>query len=197
MLADRLATSPTGRRWSMVNSGISGNRLLLNISGQSALARFDRDVLGVPGVRVLILLEGINDISRHLNTIYIGQTGQIPTLDQIISADKQIIARAHAHGIRVIGATLTPYKGFYGYDPDDNLKRKALNQWIRTSGAFDAVVEFESAVKDPADPDRITPEMAADPIHPNAAGHFAMAKAIDLNLLPETLPPSWPIVTSK
>ena len=138
-LAERLVAAKSN--WSVVNAGIGGNRLVRYGTGPNALARLDRDVFGVPGVKAIILLEGINDIGRGFTTI----SPQDPvTLDALIAADKQIIARAHAHGIKVIGALLTPYQGAANASPAGEQVRTGLNNWIRTGGAFDGVVDFAS-----------------------------------------------------
>jgi lysophospholipase L1-like esterase len=180
-LAERLAADPAGKNWAVVNAGIGGNRLLRYGTGPNALARFDRDVLGVPGVKVIILLEGINDIGRGFTPL----GGQEPvTAAALIAADKQIIERAHAHGIRVIGATLTPYKGASYSSEKGEAARQELNTWIKTSGAFDGVVDLAPSVADPADPltfDKRYNER--DRLHPNDAGYQAMANAIDLKLI--------------
>ena len=150
-------------------------------TGPNALARFDRDVLSVPGVKAVILLEGINDIGRGFAPQ--GQTEPV-TADALIAANKQIIERAHEHGIRVIGATLTPYRGA-GYSSDrGEAVRQALNDWIRTGGEFDGVIDFAPAVADKADPLKIDPAFNdGDKLHPNDAGYQAMADAIDLSVL--------------
>ena len=175
-LAERLAAAHS--KWSVVNTGIGGNRLLRYGTGPSALARFDRDVLSVPGVKAIILLEGINDIGRG----FYPPTEPV-TADALIAADKQIIARAHAKGIKVYGATLTPYKGAHYYMPEGEKVREALNAWIKTGGAFDGVVDFAPAVADKADPTTFDLNFnLTDRLHPNDAGYQAMANAIDLNL---------------
>ena len=169
MLASRAV--PMG----VVNLGIAGNQLLNGGFGPPALARFDRDVLAAPGVSHLVVMEGINDI---------GQTGV--GADDLITGHLQIIERAHAAGLTVIGATLTPFEdaAFEGYyTPDHEAARQALNQWIRTSGAYDAVIDFDAAVRDPAQPTRLQSQYAApDNIHPNDAGYRGMAAAVDLQL---------------
>lgn len=179
--ARRLARSPEGRSWVVVNAGISGNRLLRPGAGPDALARFDRDVLAIPGVKAMILLEGINDI---------GWGGAKPatdgpvTADDVIGAYRQIIMRCHSHGIRVIGGTLIPYRGSVYDTPIGESVRKAVNRWIRTSGAFDSVIDFDKVMAAPGDPLRIDP--AKDPgdhLHPNDTGYSAMADAIDPRLL--------------
>jgi lysophospholipase L1-like esterase len=180
-LAERLNATAAGRKWSVVNAGIGGNRLLRYGTGPSALARLDRDVLAVPGVKAVILLEGINDIGRGFTT----QGPQDPvTADALIAADKQIIERCHAHGIKVIGATLTPYQGAAYAAPQGEEVRQALNNWIKTSGAFDGVVDFAAATADPANPLSFRAAFNDyDHLHPNDTGYQAMADAIDLGLI--------------
>lgn len=179
--AARLAQMPRYRDWSVVNAGIHGNRLLRDGAGPSALARFDRDVLAVAGVSDVILLEGINDI---------GWGNARPTSDGPVSADaiigayRQIIDRAHAAGLRIIGATLLPYRGSIYFTPAGEQVRQAVNHWILTEHAFDAVVDFARVMADPRDPSRLDP--AKDPgdhLHPNDSGYAAMAAAIDPDLL--------------
>jgi lysophospholipase L1-like esterase len=176
-LAERLAPS----HWAVVNAGISGNRLLRYGAGPTALARFDRDVLSVPGVKTVILLEGINDIGRGFSRQ--GATEPV-TLESLEAADQQIIARAHEHGIRVIGATLTPYEGASYASPEGEQVRQGLNQWIKTGGAFDGVIDFAAAVADPKDPLTIAASYnIRDHLHPNDAGYRAMGDAIDLKVV--------------
>jgi lysophospholipase L1-like esterase len=177
-LAERLA--PAGK-WAVVNTGIGGNKLLRYGTGPNALARLDRDVLAVPGAKVLILLEGINDIGRGL---LLNATRDPVSAEALIAADKQIIQRAHDHGIKVIGATLTPYQGAGYASPEGEQVRQALNNWIKTSGVFDGVVDFAAATADPANPLAFRPGFnITDHLHPNDAGYQAMANAIDLSLL--------------
>jgi len=176
-LAERLAANG---KWAVVNVGIGGNKLLRYGTGPNALARLDRDVLSVPGVKTIILLEGINDIGRGFLT-----TGpQDPvSLEALIAADKQIIQRAHDHGIKVIGATLTPYQGAGYASPAGEEVRTGLNNWIKTGGAFDGVVDFSTATADPANPLAFRADYnIRDKLHPNDAGYKAMADAIDLSL---------------
>jgi len=164
-----------------VNEGISGNRLLNDGAGVTALARLDRDVLSQPGVKWLIVLEGINDIGLG------GRPGAQPpdavTADDLIAAHRQIIERARMHGIKVIGATLTPYLGAaYATDQGEAI-REAVNQWIRTSHAYDAIIDFDAAVQDPANPKQIRSAYnTRDHLHPNDAGYQAMAAAVDLRI---------------
>lgn len=180
-LAERLAARPGKARWAVVNAGIGGNRLLRTGSGPSALARFDRDVLSVPGVKVLILMEGINDIGRGYMTM--GSVEPAPA-EALQAAQRQIVDRAHAHGIRVIGVALTPYKGA-GYASDQGeAVRQAMNAWIRTSGTFDGVIDFAPVVADKGDPLTFDPRYNdTDHLHPNDAGYRAMGDAVDLKMV--------------
>ena len=138
-------------------------------------------MLSVPGVKTIILLEGINDIGRGFTP----QGAREPvTLEALQAADLQIIARAHEHGIRVIGATLTPYGGASYASPEGEQVRQGLNQWIKTSGAFDGVIDFAAAVADPKDPLTISSQYnIRDHLHPNDAGYKAMGDAIDLKVI--------------
>ena len=185
------STPDTNNRWpdhlarrlppdfAVMNLGIAGNRVLsegnFNV-GVNALARFDRDVLAQPGVTHVIVMEGINDIRTS------GQNGVV-TADALIAAHKQMIDRAHEHGLKIYGATLTPYEGAEYFTQDGEEKRKALNQWIRTSGAYDAVIDFERVVRDPSAPMKINPTFdSGDHLHPNDAGYKAMGESIGLAL---------------
>jgi lysophospholipase L1-like esterase len=177
-LAERLVAAKS--KYAVVNTGIGGNRLLRTGSGPNALARLDRDVFSVSGVKAIILLEGINDIGRGFTPL--GPQEPV-TLEALIAADKQIIARAHAHGIRVIGALLTPYQGAGYAAPGGEQVRTGLNNWIKTSGAFDGVVDFATATGDPANPLTFRSDYnLRDKLHPNDAGYEAMGNAIDLGL---------------
>jgi lysophospholipase L1-like esterase len=176
-LAERLA--PAGK-WAVVNAGIGGNKLLRYGTGPNALARLDRDVFAVPGVKAIILLEGINDIGRGFQTTGV----QDPvTAEALIAAYRQIIQRAHDQGIRVIGATLTPYQGAGYASPAGEEVRQALNRFILTSGEFDGVVDFAAATADKANPLAFAAEYnIRDKLHPNDAGYKAMADAVSLSL---------------
>ncbi|MGW4064291.1 SGNH/GDSL hydrolase family protein [Amycolatopsis sp. NPDC004747] len=173
-LADRLHG-----RYGVLNAGISANRLLLDVpgssAGQNALARFDRDVLGVGGVRTLIVLEGINDIQ---------QTPHQTDPGAIATAYRQLVAQAHARGIRVLGGTLTPFKGWRVYDDTLEATRQAVNAVIRTGGVFDGVIDFDAALRDPADPLRLLPAYdSGDHLHPGDAGYERMAAVVRLDRL--------------
>ena len=175
VLSARLSAHKNTARFAVANMGIGGNRLLHDGNGASALARFDRDVLGQPGVRWMSLLEGINDIGR-------GDTEPV-TAQQLIDADRQLIDRAHEHGIKVLGCTLPPYEGARYYREEDESKRQALNAWIRSGGAFDAVVDFDAATRDPEHPARLRPDFdPGDHLHLNDAGYRAMAESVELSL---------------
>jgi len=179
-LARRLAAAG-GTNIAVLNQGISGNRLLRDGAGVSALARFDRDVLAQPGVKWLMILEGINDIG--LASFPGTPASDAVSSDDLIAAQKQLIERAHAHGIKVIGGTLTPYEGAAYASEAGEVVREAVNQWIRSSGAFDAVVDFEAATRDPEHPKQFRPGFNnGDHLHPNDAGYQAMADAIDLSI---------------
>jgi lysophospholipase L1-like esterase len=176
-LADRLLASP--RKLGIVNAGISGNRLLLdepgNGFGRNALARLDNDVLSLGTVQTMVVMLGINDIQQDPH-----QTDPA----QIIAAHRQIIAQARARGLRVIGATLTPFKGWRVYDQTLENTRLAVNDFIRTSGAYDGVADFDAAVRDPQDPQRMLPAYdSGDHLHPGDAGYQAMAAVVNLGQL--------------
>lgn len=176
-LAERLAP---GGKWGVVNTGIGGNRLLRYGTGISALGRLDRDVLSVPGVKYIVILEGINDIGRGYQTT---GTQDPVSLEALIDADRQIIRRAHDHGIKVIGATLTPYQGAGYASPEGEQVREGLNKWIQTSGEFDGVVDFAAATADKSNPLTFAPGFnIRDHLHPNDAGYHAMGDSIDLAL---------------
>jgi lysophospholipase L1-like esterase len=193
LLAHRLAKAHEGPSLSVVNEGIGGNRILHDGAGVSALARFDRDVLAQPGVANLIVLEGINDIGwphmkpRLPNGTVLKDlpfTHEVVTAEDLIMGLQQIIARAHQHGTRVFGATLTPYEGADYYSDDGEATRQTVNQWIRTSHAFDAVIDFDAAVRDPNHPTQFREGYhSGDHLHPSATGYKAMADAVDLSVL--------------
>ncbi len=176
-LARRLQADPKYRHLAVLNEGISGNKIMLDGAGPSALARFDRDILAQTGAKYLLILEGINDIGR-LHTVPNGTSAA-----ELIFAMDQMIQRAHTHGIAVIGCTLTPFHGAGYYTEEGETIRKAVNTWIRSSGAFDGVVDFEAAVRDPAHPDTfLAKDEPGDHLHPNDAGYKVMGDTIDLKL---------------
>lgn len=179
-LARRLAASG-GANIAVLNQGISGNRLLRDGAGVNALARFDRDVLAQPGVKWLMILEGINDIG--LASLPGTPASDAVSSDDLIAALKQLVERGHEHGIKVIGGTLTPYEGAAYYSEAGEQIRMTVNQWIRSAGAFDAVVDFEAVTRDPEHPKQFRAGFNnGDHLHPNDAGYQAMADAIDLSL---------------
>jgi lysophospholipase L1-like esterase len=167
-------------RLGVVNRGISGNRLLTDspnpLAGRSILERFDRDVIATAGVRYMTLMIGINDIGNSPNE------NPIPAAD-LIAGYRQVIARAHAKGIAVFGATLTPFEGAGYYSPQKEVVRQAVNNWIRTSDEFDAVIDFDLATRDPSHPTRFLPAYdSGDHLHPNDLGYQAMGNAVPLTL---------------
>jgi lysophospholipase L1-like esterase len=184
LLSERLTANPATANISVLNLGIAGNRVLGDGAGISALARFDRDVLSQPGVKYLMILEGINDMNGagRGGVAAAGPPLTAPplTADDLIGAMKQMIERAHTHGIKVIGCTLTPY----GNATDTvEAMRQALNLFIRTGGAFDGVVDFDNVIQDPNDPRQFRQGFNnTDKLHPNDAGYQAMADSIDLSL---------------
>jgi lysophospholipase L1-like esterase len=181
LFAERLQRDPQLADWGVVNAGISGNRVLKVGVGDAAVARFDDDVLTRPGVKWVIILESINDINM---SIMPGMpASQAVTADQLIAGLDQLVARAHLHGIRIAGATIMPTKGLPFYSERGEQMRQAVNRWIRESGRFDAVIDFDAATRDPADPLHIRPDIdTGDHVHPNDLGNRLMADAIDLSI---------------
>jgi len=197
VLANRLASEQGGGiPLAVVNEGIGGNRILHDGAGVRALARLDRDVLAQPGIVNLILLEGINDIGwPHMKPRMPNGTtmkeapfaGEMVSAQELIVGLQQIIERVHQHGIKIFGATLTPYEGADYYSEDGEATRQAVNQWIRTSGAFDGVFDFDAAVRDPKHPTQFREGYhSGDHLHPSATGYEAMANAVDLTTLRHT-----------
>ena len=182
-LAARILATPGSPKLAVVNQGISGNRLLVDGAGVNALARFDRDVIGLAGVKWLMILEGINDIGQTTSTRGNGPPPSPVTAEDLIVPIKQMIDRAHTHGIKVIGCTLTPYEGAGYYSEKGEEVRQAMNRWIRTSGAFDAVVDFDKATQDTTNAKTFkAPYNNTDHLHPNDAGYKAMADEVDLGI---------------
>ncbi len=170
----------------MVDEGIGGNRVLNDspCCGVSAVARFGPNVVRQVGVRTVILLEGVNDLSFSQKHDSLSAPHTRVSASQVIAGYKQIIAQAHRHRLRIIGATLTPFKGARYWTPAAEQKREAINSWILSSGAFDGVIDFASALAEPGDPERMNPSYdSGDHLHPNDAGYRAMANAIAPDLL--------------
>ncbi len=179
-LAQRLQADSATKNLSVLDEGIGGNRVLRDGTGPSALARFDRDVLAQAGVKYVIVLESINDIGRLVRT---NDPEDAVTAADLEQGLEQLAARAHEHGIKVYGATLTPYKGAGYYTEQGEKVREAINQWIRTSNVFDGVIDLDKAVEDPAHPQRFLPRYDhGDHLHPSDPGYKAMADAINLDL---------------
>ena len=196
VLARRLQSTPDLRGLGVLNEGISGNRLLHDPNplpgsgadafaaqfGESALRRFDRDVGAQPGARYVVVLLGVNDLG-HPGTI--APESERVTPADLIAGYQQVIARAHQRGMLVFGGTITPFANdTFGFDtPANRAARLVVNRWIRTSGAYDGVIDFDAALRDPADPERIRPDFdSGDHLHPNDAGAAALANAVPLRL---------------
>jgi len=189
ILAARLLAQKGSKRVAVLDAGIGGNRILHDATaanvrfGVSALARFDRDVLAQAGVKYVIVLEGINDLGHAGSSAPASET---VSAEDLIAGMKQMIERAHEHGIKVFGATLTPFEGTVSkgyFTPEKEAKRKALNEFIRHGKAFDGYVDFEKAVQDPKNPDRMLAAYdGGDHLHPGDAGYKAMGEAVDLKL---------------
>lgn len=185
VLAERLQANRATSHISVLNEGIGGNHLLTDGLGPNALARFDRDVLAQAGVRWVIVLEGINDLGKLSREGDVPESEHQQLVHQIIASYRQIIARAHTHGLMVIGGTLTPWmgSGYYHPGPANEADREEINRWIRAPGNFDAVADFDEAVRDPEHPGHMLPAYdSGDHLHPSPAGYRAMANAIPLSL---------------
>lgn len=181
---DRLMERLKGRNLGLLNLGIGGNRVLLDGLGPNALARFERDVLSQSGVTHLILLEGVNDLGVLTRDAPATPQAHKALVEQVIAAYRQMIDRARARGIKVIGATILPYSGsaYYHPGPESEADRQAINAWIRAPGNFDGVIDWDAAMRDPARPTHIRPDYDNDGLHPNMAGYRAMADAVPLGL---------------
>ncbi|MDE3187362.1 MAG: SGNH/GDSL hydrolase family protein [Acidobacteriota bacterium] len=185
VLAQRLQGLPATRNIGVSNQGIGGNHLLTDGLGPNVLARFDRDVLAPAGVKWVIVFEGVNDLGG------LARNGEVPVAEhaalvqRVIAAYQQVIARAHAHGLHVYGATITPYVGssYYHPGPLSEVDRQEVNRWIRATGHFDAVIDFDAVVRDPQHPDQLLPAFdCGDHLHPSPAGYKAMGDAIPVSL---------------
>jgi lysophospholipase L1-like esterase len=177
--ARRLLSQAGGRILGVLDAGIAGNRVLSNGAfgvGVDALGRFDADVLSQSGVTHIIVLEAINDIGQ-------ARDSPTPTAEDLIVGHKQLVERAHSRGVKIFGATLTPFEAAAYFTKEGEAKRSAVNEWIRTSKAYDGVIDFDAVTRDPANPTRFLPQFdSGDHLHPNDAGYQAMANAIDLAL---------------
>lgn len=184
-LLTRLRADPRTHDLAVVNAGIGGNRVLLDGIGPNLLARFDRDVIARSGVTHAIVLEGINDLGVLTRDATATAEAHRRIVQDVTGAFRQLAERAHAHGIRLIGGTITPFVGndYYHPGPESEADRQAINRFIRTSGVFDAVIDFDAAIRDPANPSRMLPAYdSGDHLHPSEAGYRAMAEAVPLAL---------------
>jgi lysophospholipase L1-like esterase len=180
VLAARLAAD--GKKVGVLNEGIGGNRVLHDVTGPSALARFDRDVIAQTGVKYLVIMEAINDIG-HAADPDPSKRYDVITAADLIAGYSQLARRAHAHGIKVYGATLTPYVGAKYQSPEGEAIRQAANQWMRTTKELDGVIDFEKVTADPAHAGVFLPAYdSGDHLHPKDAGYKAMGDSIDLKL---------------
>jgi lysophospholipase L1-like esterase len=179
-LARRLNQPSSPVKLGVLNAGIAGNRVLTDAVfnvGVNALARFERDVISQTGVTHVIVMEGINDIGT-------ARQNPTPAAADLIAAHRQLIERAHARGLRILGATLTPFEGAAYFTQEGEAKRQAMNSWIRTGNAYDGVIDFDMVTRDPNQPTRFKAEYdSGDHLHPNDAGYLAMGNAVDLTLL--------------
>ena len=180
VLAKRLAADKRTAKLGVLNEGIGGNRVLHDNTGPSALARFDRDVIAQDGVKYLVIMEAINDIGHAAD---LKKPYDVVSSDELIAGYVQMIERAHAHGIKVFGATLTPYVGAGYASPAGEVMRKAVNEWIRTSKLLDGVIDFDKATRDAANPDVFAATAdSGDHLHPGDVGYKAMGESVDLKL---------------
>jgi lysophospholipase L1-like esterase len=195
-LNERTATNekcvvPPGKEvaaYGVVNAGIGGNCLLKNFIGIHALARLDRDVFAIPGVSHLIVLEGLNDIGIGGRTID-GLTYPNVSADELIAGYRQVIERAHEQGIKVIGATLPPFRDAFYFLDEKEVVRQAVNDWLRGATAFDGLIDFDRVLHEPGDPSRLRGDFdTGDHLHPNMTAFKAMGNAIDLEMFASFAP---------
>ncbi len=185
VLGTRLQGSKQTRNVGVSNQGIGGNHLLTDGLGPNALSRFDRDVLALATVRWVIVFEGVNDLGGLARNGEVPATEHAALVERVLAAYQQIIERAHAHGLKIFGATITPYVGsdYYHPGPLSEADRQTVNQWIRAPGHFDAVIDFDAVVRDPNHTDQLFPAFdCGDHLHPSPAGYKAMGEAISIKL---------------
>lgn len=176
ILSERLLKNPATQQISVLNMGIGGNCVLKNCLGPSAISRFERDILNQQGVRWAVIFEGVNDLGgANDNT-----ASKVAT--DLIEAFKQMISMAHAKNIKVIGATIMPFKNHSYYTPARDQARNTVNEWIRNNGSFDGVIDFDKAMQDPLDNASLLPAIQSDYLHPNVAGHKMMGESVDLEI---------------
>ena len=185
ILAARLQANPSTRDVGVLNAGIGGNRMLLDGLGPNAMARFDRDVLNQAGVKYVVLLEGVNDLGTLTREQPASPEVHAALVARMITSYDQMIRKARERGLKIYGATIMPYGGSGYYHPDaaNEQDRQAINAWIRTPGRFDAVIDFDKLMRDPANPSKLAPAYdSGDGLHPSLAGYKAMAEAVPLDL---------------
>lgn len=194
----RMRATPALADMAVLNAGIGGNRLLNDGLGPNAMARFDREVLSYPGVSHLVIFEGVNDLGTLTRDAPATPEAHAALVEGMIGAYRQMVARARAHGIKVIGATITPYGGSAYYHPDaqNEADRAAVNAWIRTPGNFDGVIDFDAAMRDPAAPTRLLKAFDNDGLHPSVAGYQAMADAVPLSLFSDRVKDKGSVATA-
>jgi lysophospholipase L1-like esterase len=177
ILAMRLLENADTKQISVLNMGIGGNTILRGGLGPTALTRFDRDILNQQGVKWLIVFEGVNDLGSTRDSV-----AAFNVAKGLIAAYDTMITKAHAKGIKVYGVTITPFKKASYYTPYWDAARNTVNDWIRTSGHFDGLIDFDKTIRDPNDPATILAEAQSDYLHPNELGYQMMGKAVDLSL---------------
>lgn len=180
LLLERLQGNPKTRNIAVLNAGINGNSLMSHGAGSNAIARFDRDVIGMSGVKYLLILEGINDLKYPPGP---REEDRPASAEYLIMGFKQLITRAHQHGLKVFLATLTPYQGGPYFTECGEKVRQSVNSWIRSCKGADGVIDFDEAMRDPSNPTRLLPRFdSGDHLHPNDAGYATMSRTVDLSL---------------
>ena len=181
ILANRLHQNPETQHFAVLNQGVGGGRILRDGLGTAAIGRFDRDIIAQPHVKWLIMLIGVNDIGTAPEARAAGQSAA--STQDMIAAYKQMIVRAHSHDIKVIGCTIMPFGESFYYSKETETQRSEVNQWIRTCGEFDAIIDFDHITRSTGDPTRLKTEIdCGDHLHPSANGHRIMGEAVDLTL---------------